>query len=305
MEAMRLEVASPLASGGVEYAVHAANIGWMAWEADGAQAGTTGQARQLEAVRMRLTGDLANAFDLYYRAHIAGYGWLGWAANGADAGSSRCGIRMEAVEVRLVPKGASAPGQTTGAFFDTRPISINGMYFANLDHGSKGAAYQKYIMLHDTEGEGSPQSVISWWAGNGNQVAAHFVIGKDGSIWQCVPMDRIAHHAGYGNTGNNALFGVAEDGRDDMRGTSWVGPWAADYGMNAYSIGIELVHVGGSGWYPEAQLQALDSLIAYIDSYYGFQSAITDHKAWRSGNSDTSPEFARYLANYQDHRTHL
>ncbi|MDR0515037.1 MAG: arylamine N-acetyltransferase, partial [Coriobacteriaceae bacterium] len=120
MEAMRLEVASPLASGGVEYAVHAANIGWMAWEADGAMAGTTGQARQLEAVRMRLTGGLADTFDLYYRAHIAGYGWLGWAANGADAGSSSRGIRMEAVEVRLVPKGAPAPGTRERAFLDSR-----------------------------------------------------------------------------------------------------------------------------------------------------------------------------------------
>ena len=31
---------------------------------------------------------------------------------------------------------------------------------------------------------------------------------------------------------------------------------------------------------------------------------LIDHKAWRSGNSDTSPEFASCLANYQDHRTH-
>ena len=74
--------------------------------------------------------------------------------------------------------------------------------------------------------------------------------------------------------------------------------------MNSYSIGIEMVHVGGSGDYPEAQLEALDGLIAYIDTYYGFESEIIDHKAWRTGNSDTSPEFAEYLANYQDHRTH-
>lgn len=65
-----------------------------------------------------------------------------------------------------------------------------------------------------------------------------------------------------------------------------------------------MVHVGGSGDYPEAQLEALDGLIAYIDAYYGFESEIIDHKAWRTGNSDTSPEFAEYLANYQDHRTH-
>ena len=74
--------------------------------------------------------------------------------------------------------------------------------------------------------------------------------------------------------------------------------------MNAYSVGIEMVHVGGEGAYPEAQLEAVDALIAYIDAYYGFESEIVDHKAWRTGNSDTSAEFADYLANYQSSRVH-
>ena len=169
-----------------------------------------------------------------------------------------------------------------------------------LSHGSKPAQYQKYIVLHDTEGGGSPQNAIEGWASNGQRVAAHFVVGKDGTVVQCVPMDNIAHHAGYGNRGYNAQFGVPEDGRDDKRGTS-----SYDYGMNGYSIGIELVHEGWSGErYPEAQLGALDRLIAYIDSYYGFQSTIIDHKMWAYGNSDTSAEFAGYLANYRSKRAH-
>jgi hypothetical protein len=177
-------------------------------------------------------------------------------------------------------------------------------YRANFDHGQKSSQYQKYIVLHDTEGDGDPASVISWWDGNGNMVAAHFVIGKDGAIYQCVPLDRITHHAGYGDIGHNTMYGITEDGRDDMRGTNPIGSSFPDYGMNAWSIGIEMVHIGGSGYYPQEQLDALDSLIAYIDEYYGFQSQIIDHKAWRSGNSDTSPEFAEYLSNYQQRRVH-
>jgi hypothetical protein len=183
-------------------------------------------------------------------------------------------------------------------------IPIEKDYRDSLVHGDKGPAYQKYIVLHDTEGESDPASVINWWDGNGNFVAAHFVVGKDGTIYQCVPMDKIAHHAGYGNAGHNDAFGITEDGRDDMRGSTPVGDWAPDYGMNAWSIGIEMVHVGKSGDYPKEQLDALDALIAYIDAYYGFESTITDHKAWSNGNSDTSAEFAQYLYNYQDHRTH-
>ncbi len=177
-------------------------------------------------------------------------------------------------------------------------------YRAAFSHGPKGAAFQRYIVLHDTESNADPQSIVSYWDGAGTGVAAHFVVGTDGTVVQCVPLDEIAHHAGYGDTGHNSLYGLVEDGRDDMAGSSPIGSWASDYGMNAYSVGIEMVHVGGSGPYPEAQLAAVDKLIAYIDAYYGFESTIIDHKAWRTGNSDTSAEFAAYLANYQSRRAH-
>jgi len=173
-----------------------------------------------------------------------------------------------------------------------------------FDHGPKPARYQKYIMLHDTEGLSSPADIISGWASSGNRVAAHFIVDRDGTIYQCVPMDRIAHHAGYGDAGHNALFAVSVDGRDDMLGAQPIGSWAPDYGMNSFSIGIEMVHVTGGAAYTEAQLQAVDRLISYIDAYYGFESTIIDHKAWRSGNSDTSAAFAPYLRNYQTYRRH-
>lgn len=177
-------------------------------------------------------------------------------------------------------------------------------YRPGFEHGVKTAQYQKYIVLHDTEVDASATAIANAWQSQGTFVAAHFIVQKDGTIVQVVPMDSIAHHAGFGDTGHNALYGVTDESRDDRRGTVPIGSWASDYGMNSYSIGIEMVHVSGTGYYPPEQLKAVDDLIAYIDSYYGFESQIIDHKAWRSGNSDTSPEFAGYLANYKDHRTH-
>ena len=183
-------------------------------------------------------------------------------------------------------------------------LSIVDLSQEQFVHGQKPAECQKYIVLHDTEGDNDAASVVSYWAGNGNLVAAHFIVNKDGSVAQCAPLDAIVHHAGYGDTGHNAQFGVEDESRDDKLGTVPIGSAMADYGMNSYSVGIEMVHVGGSGDYPQAQLRALDDLIAYIDAYYGFGSAIIDHKAWRTGNSDTSEEFAGYLRNYQEARTH-
>jgi N-acetyl-anhydromuramyl-L-alanine amidase AmpD len=173
-----------------------------------------------------------------------------------------------------------------------------------LVHGDKPVEFQKYIVLHDTEGDGEPEGIIDYCEGNERQIAAHFVVGKDGRIVQCVSIDKIAHHAGYGDTGHNEFYGVEEDSRDDKAGSTPIGDWASDYGMNSYSVGIEMVHVGGSGDYPEEQLKALDGLIAYLDAAFGKECQIIDHKAWRSGNSDMSEEFAEYFANYQDHRTH-
>lgn len=171
-------------------------------------------------------------------------------------------------------------------------------------HGEKGSAYQKYIMLHDTEGTASASSVVQSWLNQGKGIAAHFVVNKDGTIVQCVPMDKIAHHAGFGNAGHNKKYGVTDESRDDKVGTQSIGSEYPDYGMNSYSIGIEMVHGGDGDDYPEAQLEALDKLIAYINEYYGTRSEILDHKMWRSTNSDTSPEFATYLSNYISYGSH-
>ena len=160
------------------------------------------------------------------------------------------------------------------------------------------------MRIADTEGDTDPHNIVDYWDYSGQGVASHFVIGKDGRIIQCVDMDVIAHHTGYGDAGHNELYGVLDESRDDFVGTVPIGDWAPDYGMNSYSIGIEMVHVSGEGFYPEAQLQALDTPIAYIDAYYGYESVIIDHKEWRSYNSDTSPEFADYLESYKITRNH-
>ncbi|HCE78175.1 MAG TPA: hypothetical protein DEP61_04765, partial [Lachnospiraceae bacterium] len=57
-------------------------------DANGSTSGTEGRSLRLEAVQLRLTGDIANYYDVYYRAHIQNYGWLGWTCNGQSAGSS-------------------------------------------------------------------------------------------------------------------------------------------------------------------------------------------------------------------------
>ena len=206
------------------------------------------------------------------------------------------GWRGEGVAWYAAGEGALLPNTDPSADALRARLNLTTYLQPALTYNYKGADWQGYIVLHDTEGSGDPMNVVDGWLYNGAGVASHFIVGLDGSIVQCVDMDYVAHHAGWGNRGFNREFGVREWPYDGSIDTN--------YGMNFCSIGIEMVHWNGQGYYPEAQLNALDNLIAYIDAYYGFESTIIDHKMWAIGNSDTSSDFAVYLDNYRRLRHH-
>ncbi|MFK3778683.1 N-acetylmuramoyl-L-alanine amidase [Agrobacterium sp. NPDC089420] len=75
-----------------------------------------------------------------------------------------------------------------------------------------------YLVLHYTAGM-TADGAISWFKNRTAQASAHFVVDRDGSVTQMVPLDRIAWHAGR---------------------SSWQGVES----LNAYSIGIEIVNAG-------------------------------------------------------------
>jgi N-acetyl-anhydromuramyl-L-alanine amidase AmpD len=216
-------------------------------------------------------------------------------------------VNMESMKQSKVEAAALTAKQKTYANSLFAKLNCKKMYHKSFNHGAKPAKYQKYVVIHDTEGGGVPANVISGWASTGAGVAAHFVIGRDGSIVQAVPLDQITHHVGYGNKGFNKKYGVKEDGRDNMKGSVPIGSYYPDYGMNSYSIGIELIHMGKQS-YTSAQLRKLNALIKYLDAVYvnaPYKNAgkIIQHKDWRTSNSDCSSVFQKYLRNYQHTRT--
>lgn len=124
IEALRAQVDNAYLSGGIEYETHVQDIGWQDWVSDGAAAGTTGQSKRVEAVRFSLTGDLANAYDVWYRVHVQDIGWMAWTSNGAAAGTTGASARIEAIQVVLVAKGSGAPssiGSTTTLSYVSAP----------------------------------------------------------------------------------------------------------------------------------------------------------------------------------------
>jgi len=86
------------------YSAHVAGIGWQRDVTSPATAGTTGQARQMEALRIA-GGTLAS--DIDYRAHVAGIGWLGWVGPAFVAGTTGQARALEAVQIRLTGQAAT------------------------------------------------------------------------------------------------------------------------------------------------------------------------------------------------------
>ena len=85
----------------VNYCTHVQSYGWQGWVSDGAVAGTSGQAKRLEAIRINLSGTNGISGDIEYRTHVQSYGWQGYVKNGEVSGTSGQAKRLEGIQIRL------------------------------------------------------------------------------------------------------------------------------------------------------------------------------------------------------------
>ena len=95
LEGINIKLTNKPYSGNIVYTTHVQSIGWQGnennvntWFRDGQMAGTSGRAKRLEAIRIALTGEMAEHYDVYYRVHAQTYGWLAWAKNGEPQDSA-------------------------------------------------------------------------------------------------------------------------------------------------------------------------------------------------------------------------
>ena len=127
LEALRFSLAGPRVPGGIEGSAYMQGSGWQNWRTG--EIGLTGQGKRVEAVKLRLTGDAADTYDLYYRAYVQNGGWMAWTSNGEAAGTKGLATRMEAIQICLLRKGAahpSASGQKISKpFVSQQSVSYN------------------------------------------------------------------------------------------------------------------------------------------------------------------------------------
>lgn len=84
----------------LSYQAHVQDIGWQSYVENGHLAGTTGQAKQMEALRINLDHQDFSG-GVRYRAHVKNIGWQNWSENNAMTGTVGRSLQMEAVQMQL------------------------------------------------------------------------------------------------------------------------------------------------------------------------------------------------------------
>ena len=86
-------------SASVKYQTHVQDIGWQTQVKDGEIAGTEGQSKRLEAIKIELK-NLEN-IKIKYQTHIEDIGWQNWKYNGELTGTESQSKRLEAIKIEL------------------------------------------------------------------------------------------------------------------------------------------------------------------------------------------------------------
>jgi N-acetylmuramoyl-L-alanine amidase len=162
----------------------------------------------------------------------------------------------KALQGQKPPAPAPTPAPTPGGGGKvTKPPVINA---PSPNFGSRGGADIDSIVLHHTASNNTAGDLATLRRPNGaNSVSAHYLIGKNGEIYQLVDDKMSAWHAG-----KSTLHGDTSPS------------------VNARSIGIEITNDGsGKTPFTEAQYKALEKLVPYLAKTYDIpMKNIVGHK---------------------------
>ena len=123
-------------SGTISYQVNLSGSGWLDWQENYGQAGSTDTAMPLEAVRFALTGQLAEYYDVYYSVYQNG-AWTSLVTNGENAGAEAQGLRVDGIRLAVRKKGAGEPEEPAMPVSAVDPSKP--MIALTFDDGPSGA----------------------------------------------------------------------------------------------------------------------------------------------------------------------
>ena len=86
----------------VSYQTHVQTYGTQDYVYDGATAGTSGESKRMESIRIKLPSTTSEDGGIEYRSHVQTYGWeKNWKKTGELSGTTGQSKRLEAIQIRL------------------------------------------------------------------------------------------------------------------------------------------------------------------------------------------------------------
>lgn len=93
--------AATTAAPSVSYSTHVQSYAWQGYKKDGETGGTTGEAKRLEAIKIKLDNAGVSG-SIQYKTHIQTYGWeSSFKENDQVSGTSGQAKRLEAIQIKL------------------------------------------------------------------------------------------------------------------------------------------------------------------------------------------------------------
>ena len=84
----------------LQYTTHVQDYGWQTYVTDGQMAGTSGESKRLEGIRIQLANPQYSG-SIRYSTHVQDYGWQDFVENGAVSGTVGELKRLEAIRIEL------------------------------------------------------------------------------------------------------------------------------------------------------------------------------------------------------------
>ena len=141
-------------SGTLTYQVNVSGQGWQPWAENMAEAGSTVAGTVLESVKMDLTGDLKEYYDIYYMVYQNG-AWTEWAANGNPAGREGEGLRMDGIRMAVTRKGENPPAEPEKLPSQMLPAGVDPnrpMVALTFDDGPKASVTNRILNSLEANG---------------------------------------------------------------------------------------------------------------------------------------------------------
>ena len=90
------------------YSIRGNDNQWSNYSVGGKYAGKNVKNFFIEAIKIKLIGDLYKKYNIWYRAKVENQGWLGWARNGEICGSVGANLAIKELEIKLLEKDSQS-----------------------------------------------------------------------------------------------------------------------------------------------------------------------------------------------------